>query len=307
MSANLEHFQDRLEAIESFDNMWVQDKPWILAYTGMSGNGKSTLLDWLETNRCLSGFFPYALIGLGEFVGKFVTALDCILEAPSIRRYLSVPVLQNYRSKRREALEDRHRRHISLVQTQTMYASQGAEQTMSAGLVEAVRELNSQTDQLLVELWLECISSLSLEQSPIFLLDNYDVFQESASFEEISFFWTAIEKAYNNLPKLRVVLASREKVRHQERLRTFENGLLKKSLTPLEREDSDALLRSLGVHDQEYWKAVYVGLAQGHPLITRMAASLVGNAWRHPGSRSTTIMESRTSGRMGPISYSRSP
>jgi len=79
----LQHFKDREAAIAAFDRLWERDTPWILSLTGFSGHGKSTLLDWLEANRCRPHNLPYALISLGEiaradleFALKVFTALE---------------------------------------------------------------------------------------------------------------------------------------------------------------------------------------------------------------------------------------
>jgi hypothetical protein len=48
----LQHFTDRQDQIRAFDALWPGDGRWILAYSGVSGNGKSTLANWLIEERC---------------------------------------------------------------------------------------------------------------------------------------------------------------------------------------------------------------------------------------------------------------
>jgi len=48
----LAYFTDRETQIDAYDRLWQRDTPWVLAFDGLSGNGKSTLLGWLIANRC---------------------------------------------------------------------------------------------------------------------------------------------------------------------------------------------------------------------------------------------------------------
>ena len=260
------------KAIEAFDQLWRQAAPWILAYTGFSGHGKSTLLDWLEARRCQPQQLPYALIGLGEYAAQIGDALHALLEAHSLNSHLPRKELELYRQQRQRALEERNRRQMVITQTQEMSGAAGGQQTMSANLVEALREFDRQTEQVIVEAWLECLTRLPSGRRLVFLLDNYDTFQETASLESLKSFWGAVERAHGRQPDLRVVLASRETLRHQNHLRVLQNGLADESLDPLTPADSEALLLALGVKDAAFREAVYTRLAHGHPLITRMAA-----------------------------------
>ena len=247
--ASLAHFQDREEAIASFDRLWDAPEPWILAFTGFSGHGKSTLLDWFEANRCRPQDIPYALIGVGEHAAEIRGAFHNVLESPTsnLRRHISRESLKVYRRERREALEDRNRRQMALSQRQVMRGSEDGEQVMSANVAEAVREMEAQADELIFESWLDCFERLNEKNRVVLLLDNYDTFQDSAAIEDIKRFWRVMERAYSRVPGLRVVIASREAIRHRNELRAFHNGLADDDLKPLEAADSEALLISLGV------------------------------------------------------------
>ena len=275
--ASLAHFQDRREAIAAFDRLWNTPSPWILAFTGFSGYGKSTLLDWFEAMRCQPNDMPYALIGVGEQGGEIRGVLHSMFESPNanLRRHLPSASLQTYRQERKNALEARNKRHMVLQQRQEMHGAQG-EQQMSANVAEAYREMDAQADELIFEAWLDCIEGLQDQARVVLLLDNYDTFQDSAAVEDLQRFWQLLASAYSRVPGLRVLLASREEIRHRNELRAFNNGLADDSLQPLDSSDSDKLLLSLGVTDEAYRQAVFSKLAQGHPLITRMAAE----AWQ---------------------------
>lgn len=275
---SLEHFQGRGEAIAAFDGLWAAPSPWILAFTGLSGHGKSTLLNWIEANRCRSQNLPYALIGIGEYAGEIRSAFQAMLETPTgnLREQLSHEHWHQYWQERRTALQDRNRRQMALHQQQIMHGSAEGVQQMSANLAEAYWEMEAATDEVICDAWLDCLETLSDQAQLVVLLDDYDTFQDSATIKELKRFWQVMEWAKGRIPGLRVVLACREAIRHQNDLRVFDGGLICVALAPLKAEESDALLVSLGVTDGAYRQAVFNNLAEGHPLITRMAAE----AWR---------------------------
>jgi hypothetical protein len=274
--ANLEHFQDRIEAIAAFDHLWDQEMPWILAFTGFSGQGKSTLLDWLEANRCKPWGIPYALIGVGEFAADLGQALTSLLEQPAIRAGLPAGSVQKYGRERDAILEKLQSERLSITQSQVMENAAGGEQSMRADVAQAVRAQERQAEKRLAEAWQNCLAQFKEDQRIVFLLDNYDAFQDKVSLEDLQFFWGVIDRAHLWLPGLRVVLACREEIRHQNDLRILQNGLGGRDLEPLSPADSAALLQALGVDDPGFQEAVYQRLAQGHPLVTRFAAE----AWR---------------------------
>ncbi|MCA9997928.1 MAG: hypothetical protein KDE56_19345, partial [Anaerolineales bacterium] len=273
--ASLEHFQDREEAIAAFDRLWQAENPWILAFTGFSGQGKSTLLDWLAAKRCQPQAMPFALIGVGTAAAVIGQAFHSFLEAPSLGGHLPREAMAAYRRERRAALDERNRRHMMLSQRQVMQDAAGGNQQMAANLEGAYREMEAQADEVILEAWLDCFEMLAERERVVLLLDNYDTFQDSVDLKMLQRFWGVLEQARGRVPGLRVVLVSREPLRHQNDLRLFHNGLAADDLPPLPEADSEMLLQSMGVTDGAYRQAVFVRLAQGHPLLTEMAA----NAW----------------------------
>jgi hypothetical protein len=249
--ASLAHFQDRKVAIAAFDHLWDKPTPWILAFTGFSGYGKSTLLDWFEAKRCQAQKLPYALIGVGEYAAEIRQALHALLQSPTgnLRRHISQEKRKVYRQDRRDALGARNQRQMVLSQQQVMHGTDGGEQQMSANVAEAYREMEAQADELIFDAWLDCFEDLEEQARVVLLLDNYDTFQDSAAFEAIKQFWWVLEQAYSRVPGLRVVLVSREAIRHRNDLRVFHNGLADDDLQPLEAADSEALLLNLEVTD----------------------------------------------------------
>jgi tetratricopeptide (TPR) repeat protein len=277
MPRDLIHFQDRQEAIEKFDELWKQDSPWILAFNGVAGQGKSTLLDWLEVNRCIATSARYIVLPVGDFISSFHSFLMRTVETPSAG--FSDGAIAEFRSVYDKALDDLNRRVLQLRQNQVIDSSPDSQQTMTANVAEAVRALENHVNSIVIERWLGIMRSIPAGERFVFLLDNYDVYQDLVSLDEIRMLWSTLERARQFVPGLRVALASREIVLHQERVETLRRGLSGEALQDLSYADSQALLNSLGISDAAFCDAVY-RLASGHPLITRMAA----DAWREtPG------------------------
>ncbi len=299
--ASLAHFQDREAAIAAFDRLWDKHPPWILAFTGFSGYGKSTLLDWFAAERCQAQGIPYALIGVGEYAAEIRQALHALLESPTgnLRRHISQDKKKAYRQERRKALDARNQRQMVLSQRQVMRGADGGEQQMSANVAEAYRAMEAQADEMIFEAWLDCFDGLEDQARVVLLLDNYDTFQDSAAFETLKQFWWVLEQAYSRVPGLRVVLVSREAVRHRHDLRVFHNGLADDDLQPLAATDSEALLLNLGVTDAAYRQAVFTNLAQGHPLVTRMAAE----AWHEANGELEARAVPRQTSRDGAVEW----
>ncbi len=277
MSRDLRYFQDRQEAIAKFDNLWNQDSPWILAFNGVAGQGKSTLLEWLVVNRCVANSIRHVSLPIGDYISGFHALLMRIAESPSAG--FAYDAVDGFKSVYKKALDDLNHRVLQLRQSQITANSPESQQSMTANVAEAVRALESQATSVIVEHWLELLRTIPAGEKSVFLFDNYDVYQDLVSLDEIRVLWNTLERARQFAPGLRVVLASREKLQHQERVESLRRGLSGEALQDLSRDDSRALLNSLEINDISFCDAVY-RLANGHPLVTRMAAE----AWKEtPG------------------------
>ena len=56
----LRHFTNREQALAAFDGLWPGGGTWVLAFHGLSGNGKSTLIDYLIETRAKPAGYPWA-------------------------------------------------------------------------------------------------------------------------------------------------------------------------------------------------------------------------------------------------------
>lgn len=240
MPRNLSHFQDRHTAIRSFDSLWLDDTPWILSFHGVSGQGKSTLLDWLEVNRCIPNSMRYAYLSIGDHISDEATFLARIIETNSSQ--FSNSDIARFLQVRMRIMNELNQRKIQISQSQTSENSPESRQSMSANLAEAIREMDKQALKEVIEHWLVCMRTVPSRDQFILLLDNYDVNQDRASLDEIRVIWNTLERARQILPNFRVILASREEIRHVEFIESLKRGLGKEGLADLSSEDSRALL-----------------------------------------------------------------
>ncbi|MCI5222344.1 MAG: hypothetical protein D3924_06650, partial [Candidatus Electrothrix sp. AR4] len=63
--SRLTHFTDRKGQIAAFDALWDDGSPWLLVLSGMSGNGKSMLIDWLIEKRCRPQKIAFSKMDMG--------------------------------------------------------------------------------------------------------------------------------------------------------------------------------------------------------------------------------------------------
>ncbi|MBI5704182.1 MAG: tetratricopeptide repeat protein [Chloroflexi bacterium] len=213
----------------------------------------------------------YASLSIGDHISDFDTFLARIAEARTTA--LSTNAVKEFSEARIKILDDLNQRKFHLQQSQVSEHSPDSRQTMSANVAEAIRAMESQALAVIIERWLHCVRTIPQQEKFVLLLDNYDVYQDLVSLDEIRLFWATMERARQFLPNFRVVLASREVVLHREHVEALRRGLSGEDLGDLSREDSRALLDALGVTDAHFCDAVY-RFANGHPLMTRMAAEV---------------------------------
>jgi tetratricopeptide (TPR) repeat protein len=267
VSENLKHFQDRAEAIKAFENFWSENGPWILAFDGFPGYGKTTLIEWLYTYKCIPDDIPYAVVHMkgGDNEEEILTY--------TLADSLQIPheALIRYRREVSKIIKAHEENRLQI--TKTLNRIEGSETTQRGTTLHPLfDELNKGKRRNLINAWIDCLGTIVAKRIVLFF-DTFEQFQQNTidSEKETIWFWQALQQAKIFIPGLRVVIGSREK------LRTDLGGIVSiESLEKLDKDHTDALLISLGVTESKYRNAVFFKLANGHPAVTRFAA----DAWK---------------------------
>ena len=245
----LRHFTDRKAALDAFDALWPGDGTWVLAFDGISGNGKTTLIDYLIWTRCQPNDRPWAVLDFEGARGMYTRGRDAArAEYEKVRRTLQIQIEQK--------------------------ADQGGQienspLTVDATQSEAERHANQRARHATATALQEAAIDVHAQQPIILFLDTYELLARAADKEYAGWLWSWLSNAATRLPRLRVIVGSRDKLegltqreRRQEPLEVFD------------RADSEELLHKLDVDNPAWQSAVFERLAGGHPLLTEMAADL---------------------------------
>ena len=273
--ADLTHFTDRREQIDAFDRLWQRDLPWALLFTGMSGNGKSTLIDWLMAHKCRD-LRPVKIdLYSGLDQAAILERLAELLPGPAARRYRQAgrALSEGYYQARQDLLKAAAARPLTAIQTAQDHSqiSQASIQ-INTGLAEAQAALRAGYHQQLTARWLAELPQLPAERAVIFL-DTYERAEESNPKEELAWLWQLLESIHIVNPHVRVIVGSRHDLAHQP----AHAWRQRYKLDSFSRPDSDRFLNSWSENELPADLAAAIfGLARGHPLLTEMAAEI----WR---------------------------
>lgn len=261
----LNYFQNREDAIAAFDSLWGEDEHrWILAFKGFSGLGKSTLLEWLELNRCKVNGIPYSKVDFST-AREYKDILDGILRHNGLKPHIPQKAYHEYETKRDSILADRDSQVNLIVIDQQQLEGDGNRQEAHLDLAEVKRQRDRHSRSRLTDAWLSCLGQIKRQRLVIFL-DTFENFQDITSHDDADWFYMLLEEAKKVLPGLRVVIGS------QQPFNAIKRYVIQWELKAFTAEHSRELLTNLGVTDIDFGKAVYEKLAKGHPLVTTFAA-----------------------------------
>jgi hypothetical protein len=207
---DLRNFTDRQKAIDAFDALWNPGNGWIMAFNGFSGLGKTTLLDWLQVNRCGRDKIPYARCSLGDGIEDISACLTFLID--QLRTLLPRRAYQEYHQAHIAIQQRLEQVPITIKQNMNIEDSEQASQSQVASVEELVATYERSASHELAEHWLSAMNEIHTVPRIVFLIDNYDFFQQRTDRKDIAFFWSVMERAFLVLPGLRIVLASREKI-----------------------------------------------------------------------------------------------
>ena len=274
LPARLCHFTDRQDAIVAFDALWPGDRAWVLAYTGMSGNGKTTLIDFLIETRCKPAGIPWAILDFEGSRGLVLrTDWRALLDTLASQWGLAAHV--TYTAGRETARAEYEAIHRSLQVRIDQKAEQGqitgSPITIDACQNEAVRQADQRARHTTGAGLLAAAATTCGDRPLALFLDTYELLSRAADKQYAGWLWAWLTGAATRLPGLRVIVGSRAPLDDFPR-----RELRRKPIHVFGRDDSDHLLRKLSVDDPAWRTAVFERLAGGHPLLTEMAADL----WR---------------------------
>ena len=275
---DLTHFTDREDQIAAFDALWESATPWILVFCGVSGNGKSTLIEWLIEFRCRPA-------------GMRTVKIDCShsggLDLPGVlnrlAELLSPGAGRAFRRLSRDAQRQSQHSAEMLARAQATRPIQVDMTAPSGGRIvdSHIHVHGSAIDQealrqayhaQLISAYRDHLDALRPGRTVLFF-DAFEHAQDNTSGREMGLFWALLEDLHRANPALRVIIGGQEDLA----LPSARAWRRPESLDPFSEADSDALLRSWsdGQMTPELRRAIFE-LAQGHPLLTEMAAQL----WR---------------------------
>ena len=273
--SRLNYFTDREKAIAAFDALWQDDNHPFLTFNGLSGIGKSTLIDFLIDTRCKPQKIPYALIDFeGNTGSPLRTSWRTLISELAVQLDLHRhPAFVNAFEKAETRFQFvKQRLKVKINQS----ANNGGQITQSPIIVNidmatVLRQIDEQARYQTGTGFIEAMEATYHNNLIALFFDSCELLEHSGDKSLNRWLWQWLKAAVDRLHGLRVIIAGRNKfagIPTRYRKQT--------SLEPFSAGDSDRLLEHLGVTDPKWRSAVYSNLAHGHPLITEMA----GNLWQ---------------------------
>lgn len=266
----LEGFTDREPQIAAFDALWENDTRWVLAFSGVSGIGKSLLLDYLVETRCKPRKVRYHKIDFDGVVAleDIPFAFGRILPRDAQTRFEQDA--SRLRGEYEEAIRELNRSvpdQVTLVQKAEGGGSIGASPaTIDVQYAERRRDLSLLFFTQLSRAAVECANALE-DVPALFILDTYEKFADNNSEEIVGRVWHFLLQAAERAENLRVLVAGREQLPYRPLAQITRD----EPLSDFDATTSDTFLKQRGVNDPILRHAAF-DLANGHPLTTRMFA-----------------------------------
>ena len=276
--SKLVHFTDRDSQIAAFEGLWADELPWIIVFSGMSGNGKSTLIDWLIENKCK----PQGIKSI-----KVDMNLSGGLNLPTVLSKLAVLLLpeatQRFRAEDATARQTYYRNLADLKKAEArrsvdigMIAEGGSQISASSIRVQGDEagedKLRQNYHASLITAFYAEVAGLPQEQVGLFF-DTFERAQDNAPGPEMALFWALLDELHQANPQLRVIVGGREDLQNQ----TARDWRQHEPLEVFSLADSNLFLQRWSDNQipPDLRQAIF-GLAQGHPLLTELAAEV----WR---------------------------
>ena len=295
----LKHFIDRQDQIAAFDALWPGDGRWLLAFGGVSGNGKSTLINWLIETACKPKGILWQKVDF--YTSPPLEDVPCalaMLAGPGAMTHFEQAAAQA-RQHHDAAIDeiDRARASRAFSAAITQNPTDGAQITNSppeinAQSVEELRALRGpaqeRLEQDLSRAALEALSSLGARPAVLFL-DTYERFAEASPPPTVARLWHLLEQSAARAPGLRVVVGGRQDLPFEP----LRDWTCWHPLGEFNWQDCDRFLLSFGMIDAALRRQTYE-LFKGHPLTTRMMAEAFADARRRGQPVTLDILQQGT-------------
>ncbi len=272
---DLRYFTDRDTQKKAFAALWQDGSLPIVVFTGLSGTGKSTLIDWLIVHQCQAQNRGWVKIDLFTDFERptFLASLAKLLTADAQKRYKEAATIarQNYKTQKQLLLQAHASRPISATQEAKDHGQiHGAEINIYTGDEKALSALSKiYGDQLTVAFEDEFVDLPTTET--VLFLDTYERAQERSSAKQVTWLWQLLLACCEAAPNLRIVVGSRVDLNFD----VAQSWRTRSRLDAFSPEDAATFLQaySQGKMDVALIEAIFT-LTQGHPMLTEMGGQL---------------------------------
>ncbi len=269
-------FTDREPHLAAFDALWENDSCWVLAFSGVSGIGKSHLIEYLVETRCKPRSVRYHKLDFdGAVALEDIPLAFARLMSGETRARFDDAVRALRREHEAAIRELNHNTPASVHLTQ--HAEGGGSigdspATIDVQYQERRRDLSLLFFTQLARLAVEHLESRA-DAPALMILDTYEKFADNNQPDTIGRVWSFLAQAAEQAAGLRVVVAGREQLPY----RPFASATRDEPLDDFDAATSDTFLKQRGVNDPALRHAAF-DLASGHPLTTRMFAEAYQDA-----------------------------
>jgi len=259
---------------------WLADPApscWIWAVHGISGVGKTTLLDWLQRRECAPRGMPTARL---DFSGESIRSdRRLVLDALEAQLRAAAPATawERYHA-RRDELEAQ----LAALRPPPIHVEQRMTAT-GGGIIQSSKQRVESDGRAYAEAETRAMNkmarafaqALAADQGPLVIFcDAWEAVQTESAASQRAWLANAVFNPLHTLrPSARIVVAGRQRLTYP----LLREAADPHALRAFARAESDAYLRNRGLDDPAWQIEVYAQ-TRGHPLLTAMWADLWAEA-----------------------------
>ncbi len=290
---HLRHFTDRDEQLAAFDALW-DDARWALTFSGVSGAGKSHLIEYLIETRCKPRALKFVKVDFdaGPEIDAVPVALASLVsgEGRADFEQAAQKIYQEHQAAMLELAKQTPRQVTLEQRAEGGGQIQGSPATIDVQYLERRRDL---TITLRDRITIAALDAIHAEDTPaaVLFLDTYEKFADNNEEKFVAWLWSFLAQATEKMRGLRVVVAGREQLPYAP----IKSSTRVSPLSDFDPPMCDRFLGAWGIDDAALRHAAFQ-IWRGHALTTRMFAEAYDDARK--ARRPITLAELR-SGTMG--------